>query len=53
MNNASRADINPQYELPAQQNWINLNAARDNTRVRYLRAGSGPPLLLVHGLLGY
>jgi pimeloyl-ACP methyl ester carboxylesterase len=25
----------------------------DGVRIRYLRAGSGPPLLLVHGLLGY
>jgi pimeloyl-ACP methyl ester carboxylesterase len=25
----------------------------DGARMRYLRAGSGPPLILVHGLLGY
>jgi 4,5:9,10-diseco-3-hydroxy-5,9,17-trioxoandrosta-1(10),2-diene-4-oate hydrolase len=25
----------------------------DGYRVRYLQAGSGPPLLLIHGLLGY
>ncbi|HYX70090.1 MAG TPA: alpha/beta fold hydrolase [Terriglobales bacterium] len=25
----------------------------DGYRIRYLRAGSGPPLLLLHGLLGY
>ncbi len=25
----------------------------DGARLRYLRAGSGPPLVLVHGLLGY
>ena len=25
----------------------------EGARMRYLRAGSGPPLLLVHGLLGY
>ena len=25
----------------------------DGSRMRYLRAGSGPPLLLLHGLLGY
>jgi 4,5:9,10-diseco-3-hydroxy-5,9,17-trioxoandrosta-1(10),2-diene-4-oate hydrolase len=28
-------------------------ATIDGHRLRYLRAGSGPPLLLVHGLLGY
>ena len=25
----------------------------DGSRMRYLRAGSGPPLVLLHGLLGY
>jgi pimeloyl-ACP methyl ester carboxylesterase len=29
--------------------WMDL----DGARMRYLRAGSGPPLILVHGLLGY
>jgi pimeloyl-ACP methyl ester carboxylesterase len=29
--------------------WMDLNGAR----LRYLRAGSGPPLILLHGLLGY
>ncbi len=29
--------------------WIEINSAR----MRYLRAGSGPPLILLHGLLGY
>jgi pimeloyl-ACP methyl ester carboxylesterase len=28
-------------------------ATIDGARMRYLRAGSGPPLLLVHGLMGY
>ena len=29
--------------------WMDL----DDARMRYLRAGSGPPLVLLHGLLGY
>ena len=29
--------------------WLDL----DGARMRYLRAGSGPPLILLHGLLGY
>src|SRR5262249_42825415 len=29
--------------------WVTV----DGGRMRYLQAGSGPPLLLVHGLLGY
>jgi pimeloyl-ACP methyl ester carboxylesterase len=30
-----------------------LFAEVDGARMRYLRAGSGPPLILVHGLMGY
>src|ERR1700685_4333349 len=29
--------------------WMDL----DGARMRYLRAGSGPALILLHGLLGY
>ncbi len=32
-----------------EDHWITL----DGGRMRYLRTGSGPPLLLLHGLLGY
>jgi pimeloyl-ACP methyl ester carboxylesterase len=32
-----------------EEHWITL----DGARMRYLRSGIGPPLLLVHGLLGY
>jgi pimeloyl-ACP methyl ester carboxylesterase len=35
--------------FPVSENWIVL----DGARMRYLRAGSGPAVLLVHGLLGY
>src|SRR5947209_8346284 len=34
--------------MSTQECWIEL----DGQRMRYIRAGSGPPLLLVHGLLG-
>jgi pimeloyl-ACP methyl ester carboxylesterase len=34
---------------PIEDHWISL----DGARMRYLRSGGGPPLLLLHGLLGY
>jgi len=53
MNSALDASINPQHEFSVEERWITLDAARDSSRMRYLSAGSGPALLLVHGLLGY
>ena len=44
---------NSPHEFAVEEKWITLDAVRDHTRMRYLRAGTGPPLLLVHGLLGY
>ncbi len=35
--------------MPVEEYWSEL----DGCRMRYLRCGSGPPLLLLHGLLGY
>src|SRR5580698_6772432 len=32
-----------------EESWMDF----DGARMRYLRAGSGPPLILLHGLLGY
>lgn len=36
-------------DQPLQECWMDL----DGARMRYLCAGSGPPLILLHGLLGY
>jgi pimeloyl-ACP methyl ester carboxylesterase len=35
--------------IPVEERWAMIEGAR----MRYLCAGSGPPLILVHGLLGY
>jgi len=53
MNSAVHAGINSQHEFPIVEHWITLDSAPDSPRMRYLSAGSGPALLLVHGLLGY
>jgi pimeloyl-ACP methyl ester carboxylesterase len=39
----------PKLGPGVEQCWMDLNGAR----MRYLRAGSGAPLILLHGLLGY
>lgn len=49
-----QAQPNPGTRLPRtseliQERWVEV----DGHRVRYLTGGLGPPLLLVHGLLGY
>ena len=36
-------------EPPISEHWLPLVGGR----MRYLKAGSGPPLILVHGLMGY
>lgn len=51
--------MNEVQEIPAsaapilgegiEECWMDV----DGARMRYLRAGSGPPLILLHGLLGY
>jgi pimeloyl-ACP methyl ester carboxylesterase len=35
--------------LQIEEHWLEL----PDGRMRYLKAGSGPPLILVHGLMGY
>ena len=48
-----KGTLGPETNLEAihsvEEQWVSL----DGIRVRYLRSGSGPPLLLLHGLLGY
>jgi pimeloyl-ACP methyl ester carboxylesterase len=39
----------PSFREGVEECWMDL----DGARMRYLRAGSGPPLILLHGLLGY
>lgn len=45
----SVAGVAPALDTGVQECWMNL----DGARMRYLRAGSGPALVLLHGLLGY
>src|SRR5579863_9024322 len=52
MNSASNAGIASQSEFAIEEHRIALDSA-NGARIRYLYAGSGPALLLVHGLLGY
>jgi pimeloyl-ACP methyl ester carboxylesterase len=41
--------IDPHPVGSAEEHWASVEGGR----MRYLRMGSGPPLVLVHGLLGY
>ncbi|HUK87110.1 MAG TPA: alpha/beta fold hydrolase [Terriglobales bacterium] len=43
------AKVAPPKVAGTEECWATL----DGHRLRYLRAGAGPPLLLLHGLLGY
>jgi pimeloyl-ACP methyl ester carboxylesterase len=43
------AALAPPLGAGVEECWMDL----DGARMRYLRAGSGPALILVHGLLGY
>jgi len=44
-----RTGLAPDLGAGVEECWMEL----DRARMRYLRAGSGPVLILVHGLLGY
>jgi pimeloyl-ACP methyl ester carboxylesterase len=50
---ASKTGISLEQATLVQEKWVTLDGAQVAARMRYLRAGSGPPLLLIHGLLGY
>lgn len=52
MNSALNSGISSQREFDVEEHRIALDGA-NGARIRYLKAGSGPALLLVHGLLGY
>src|ERR1700688_728901 len=43
------AALPPALSAGVEECWMDL----DGARMRYLRAGSGPALILLHGLLGY
>ena len=49
LTNRSEAKTTPPDSMPVKECWCVL----DGYRMRYLCGGSGPPLLLLHGLLGY
>jgi pimeloyl-ACP methyl ester carboxylesterase len=46
---SSRSEIPISAEIPIEEKVATI----EGRRIRYLRAGSGPPLLLIHGLMGY
>ena len=52
MTKALDAGINS-HQVAVEELWVALDVRGESARMRYLRAGSGPALLLVHGLLGY
>jgi pimeloyl-ACP methyl ester carboxylesterase len=41
--------LHSRLKYPIEDHWITL----DGARMRFLRSGTGPALVLVHGLLGY
>ena len=49
------AEVQPEGLVSAEKSPVIEECGMDfsGARMRYLRAGSGPPLILLHGLLGY
>jgi pimeloyl-ACP methyl ester carboxylesterase len=52
VNSRLDVDTNPQQEFSVEECWITLDDP-PGARMRYLSVGSGPAVVLVHGLLGY
>jgi pimeloyl-ACP methyl ester carboxylesterase len=48
-NGVVSAAVSPELNAGAEECWMEM----DGGRMRYLRSGSGPALILLHGLLGY
>ena len=46
---AISAEAAPKLGVGIEECWVEVGGAR----MRYLRAGAGPPLILLHGLMGY
>ena len=53
MKNCSGTETGLDAALPPARPWEECWTVLDGHRVRYLRRGSGPALLLLHGMLGY
>src|SRR5438270_5824012 len=49
MNEIQQTPAAPAQDEGVEECWMDF----DGARMRYLRAGSGPALILLHGLLGY
>lgn len=49
MNSTSAQNLLPPSPPGAEERFVTI----DGARLRYLQAGSGPPIILLHGLMGY
>jgi pimeloyl-ACP methyl ester carboxylesterase len=45
----ARVDVDVNINVNVEEQWVELS----DGRMRYLKAGSGPALILLHGLMGY
>jgi pimeloyl-ACP methyl ester carboxylesterase len=49
VNSTTAQNLPSRPAVAAEERFVNV----DGARMRYLQAGSGPPLILLHGLMGY